>query len=226
MSVLECVLGLVAASAYVLRRSKMGFVRLQIGVVMLCLAGAAYRAYRAWQIGFGVADVCAVALCSLLLVLLLWAHARRYVVFHARPVTLPEGVADLAPEERLFLRGSGWFEVNGTRSYLVEVPVVFWTTQLGEHIIAAKVKALNILGVGVPRVERGWWYIFIDPLKVVDVTVGSVCFGLRVRHALRITWATHKGRERVYLSCADREQLWVLWKEIGSKKEAPPRTRG
>jgi len=173
-----------------------------------------------------VTDVCAIAVCLLLLALLLWAHAPRYLVFHAQPVTLLEGVVDLAPEERLFLRGSGWFEVNDTRNYLVEVPVVFWTTQLGEHIIAAKVKALNILGVGVPRVERGWWYIFVDPLKVVDVTVGSVCFGLRVRHALRITWATQKGRERVYLSCADREKLCVLRKELGSKKEGPRTTRG
>ena len=226
MSVLERLLGLVAAAAYALRRSKVGFVRLQVGAALLCLVDAVCHAYRAWLMDFGVTDVCAIALCSLLLALLLSAHARRYLVFHAQPVTLPEGVADLAPEERLFFRGSGWFEVNDTRNCLVEVPVVFWTTQLGEHIIAAKVRALNILGVGVPRVERGWWYIFINPLKVVDVAVGSICFGLRVRHALRIMWATQKGPERVYLSCADRGQLCVLWKELGIKKEAPRGTRG
>ena len=218
MPVWQRLLGLSAAAAYVLRRSKMGFLRLQVGAALLCLAVAAYHAYRGWLMGFGVTDVCAIALCSVLLALLLWTHAQ--------PVRLPEVVADLAPEERLFRRGSGWFAVNDTRNYLAEVPVVLWTTQLGEHIIAAKVKAVNILGMGVPRVERGWWYIFIDPLRVVDVTVGSTCFGLRVRHALRITWVTQKGRERLYLSCADREQLWVLWKELGSKKEAPRRTRG
>ena len=86
MVVLERFLGLVAASAYALRHSKMGFVRLQVGVAMLCLAGAVYHAYRAQQMGFGVTDVCAIALCSLLLALLMWAHARRYVVFHAQPV--------------------------------------------------------------------------------------------------------------------------------------------
>ena len=156
MPVWQRLLGLSAAAAYVLRRSKMGFLCLQVGAALLCLAVAAYHAYRGWLMGFGVTDVCAIAPCSVLLALLLWTHARRYVVFHAQPVRLPEVVADLAPEERLFLRGSGWFAVNDTRNYLAEVPVVLWTTQLGEHIIAAKVKAVNILGMGVPRVERGW----------------------------------------------------------------------
>jgi len=35
MSVWERLLGLVAAAAYALRRNKMGFVRMQVGVVLL-----------------------------------------------------------------------------------------------------------------------------------------------------------------------------------------------
>jgi len=220
MSILDRLLGLIAAPAYALRRSRVAFLRLHVGATLCCLASATYVAYHAWPQGLTLGDVLAIGLCLVLLVLLLWAHARRYMVFRSRPLALAERMPDLAPEEKLFLRGSGFFEVSEMRRYLVEVPVVFWTTQLGEHIVAAKVRAFNILGLGVPSMERGWWYVFIDSRRVIDITPGELCFGYRVCPAVRVTYATDKGHDTLHLSCADRGQLDVLCKELRDKMEA------
>ena len=81
----------------------------------------------------------------------------------------------------------------------------------------------DFLGVGVPRAERGWWYVFIKPQRVIEIAPGELCFGPRVRSAVRVTYATQNGREVVYLSCDDRSQLAVLWKELQTKMKAAHR---
>lgn len=213
-------LGLIYAIAYALQRSKVGFLRLRIGAILLCLFGAAYRAWRGWERGFAWSDAGLIALCFLVAFLLFWADRRQYVVFRRCPAPSPEAIPDLAAEEKIFLRGSGIFEVSNMRRYLVEVPVVFWTTQLAEHILAAKVRALNILGVGVPTDERGWWYIFVEPRHVLEIESGELCFGLRCRPAVRLLYETKKGRESIYLSCESAAQLARLLKELRAKSVA------
>jgi len=220
MSVLDRFLGLISALAYALRRSKFGFLRLHIGAMLLCLLGAAYVSYRGWREGFTPIHAALIAVFLLLMGLLLWADARRYVVFRPRPMAGVDAAMDLAPEQKLFLRGSGFFEVSDMRRYLVEVPVVFWATQLAEHILAAKVRAFNFLGIGVPSGERGWWYIFLDPPQVIEIVPGELCFGFRLRPAVRVLYKTKKGREALYLSCDASEQFAVLLKELQAKVEA------
>jgi len=212
-------LGLICAIAYALQRSKMGFLRLRIGAILLCLFGAAYIAWRGWVQGFAWRDAALIALCFLLAALLFWADRRHYLVFRPRPAASPEAIPDLAAEEKLFLRGSGVFEVNNMSRYLVEVPVVFWTTQLAEHILAAKVRAFNLLGVGVPTEERGWWYIFLEPRHVLEIEPGELCFGLRCRPAVRVLYQTKKGRRHIHLSCESPAQLARLVKELRAKAE-------
>ncbi len=194
---LNRLLGLIYASAYALQRGKVGFLRLRIGAILLCLAGVVRIVWRGWDRGFAWNDAALMALCLLVAFLLFWANRRQYVVFRARPVAPTDATSDLAAEEKLFLRGSGVFEVSNVRRYLVEVPVVFWTTQLAEHILAAKVRAPNILGVGVPSDERGWWYIFLEPRHVLEIEAGELCFGWRCRPAVRLLYETKKaaGRE-------------------------------
>ena len=220
MSILERFLGLIFAPAYALRRSKLGFLRLHIGAMLLCLLGATYVTYRGWRDGFTLAQAALIVFLLVLVGLLLWADAQRYVVFRPRPVVASEEAMELAPEQKLFLRGTGFFEVNEMRRYLVDVPVVFWPTQLAEHILAAKVRAFNFLGIGVPSGERGWWYIFLEPPHVVDITPGELCFGFRLRPAVRVLFKTPKGREVVYLSCNDSEQLAIVLGELQAKVEA------
>lgn len=220
MSLLDRFWGLFSAPAYALQRSKFAFLRLHIAAMLLGLLGAAYVVYRGWQDGFTLAHATLAVLCLLLVVLLFWADRRRYVVFRAQPALWTEAAPDLRPEEKLFLRGSGFFEVNKMRRYLVEVPVVFWTTELAEHIVCAKVRALNVLGVGVPSAERGWWYAFLEPRRISAIEPGELCFGIRLRPAVRVLYQTSKGREVLYLSCSASTQLAVLLKELQTKAQA------
>lgn len=106
------------------------------------------------------------------------------------------------------------------RRYLVEVPVVFWATELKEHIVAAKVRGLNVLGVGVPSAERGWWYVFLEPRRVVEIDSGELFFGLRRRPAVRVLFEGQRGREAFYLSCDSLEQLDIVRSELRAKVAA------
>jgi hypothetical protein len=219
MSILDRLLGLVSALAYGLRRSKFAFVRLHAAAIIACLLAASYIAYRGIQQGLSLTQTALIVLCLAWSGLMLWAQSRHYVVFKASPTIVPEGTQALAPEEKLFVRGTGNFAVSKMRRYLVEVPVVFWSTQLCEHILAAKVRAWSLLGLGVPSRERGWWYIFLEPRSVIEIAAGQLCFGLRLRPALRVLHRTEKGNELLYLSCDSAQQLAILLKEIECKRE-------
>ena len=220
MSILARFFGLVAALAYALQRAKIGFLRLRAGVVFACLLLAAYAGYRGWRAGFLWSHGAVMAICLLLAALLLWADRRHYIVFREQPARPTDTAADLRAEEKLSVRGSGAFEVNNLTRYLVEVPTVFWTTQLGDHIVAARVRALNLLGVGVPLEERGWWYIFIEPRRVLDVTAGELCFGFGLRPAVCVLCEAPKNRQLVYLSCDSAEQQARLLKGLQTKARA------
>jgi hypothetical protein len=220
MSFLDRLLGLLSAPAYALQRSKLGFLRLHVGTVLLGLFGAAYTAYRGWRYGFAPVHAAWISLCLLGVMLLLWVDRQHYIIFRRELANAFQEVPDLRPEEKLMLRGSGVFEVSQMRRYLVEVPVVFWTTQLAEHIIAARVRAINFLGVGVPSAERGWWYVFLEPRRVLELEPGELCFGLHCRPAVRVLYTSKKGREALYLSCNSPAQLAVLLKELQAKAQA------
>lgn len=219
MTILDRLLGLVSAIAYGLRRSKFAFVRLHAATIILSLLVAAYIAYRGLQKGLSLTHAALIALCLAWSGLILWAQSRRYVIFKPKPTPVPEGTQDLGPEEKLFVRGTGNFSVSNMCRYLVEVPVVFWSTQLCEHILAAKVRAWSLLGVGVPSNERGWWYIFLEPRNVVEIVAGQLCFGFQLRPALRVLHRAEKGNEFLYLSCDSAQQLTILAKEIECKRE-------
>jgi hypothetical protein len=220
MTVLDRFLGLISAFAYALRRSKIAFLRLHVAAVLLGLLLAGYAAIRIAQRGFALTHAILLASCLLFVGLMLWAARQQYIVFKPRRTAVPPGTRDLQAEEKVFLRGSGFFEVSDMRRHLVEVPVVFWSTRLNEHVLAAKVRAPNVLGVGVPSGERGWWYIFIDPRRVVDISPGEMCFGLRLRPAVSVLREADSGRETTYLSCDDAQQLAILLKELQAKAAA------
>ncbi len=218
MTILDRLLGVVSALAYGLRRSKFAFVRLHAATIILCLLVVAYLAYHGIQRNLSLTQAAVIALCLTWSGLMLWAQSRRYVIFKPKPTTIPEGTQDLAPEEKLFVRGTGNFAVSNMCRYLVEAPVVFWSTQLCEHILAAKVRAWNFLGIGVPSNERGWWYIFLEPRSVIEIATGQLCFGLKLRPALRVLHHTEQGNEFLYLSCDSAQQLAILAKEIECKR--------
>ena len=219
MTLIDRFLGMTFAVVYALRRSKVGFLRLHVAATLVVMLAAAYTLYRGWMVGFAWWRVAVVLTCLAIVGLTLLAEIRRYVVFRARDESAAEAV-ELAPEQRVFVRGSGNFEVSHMRRYLAEVPVVFWTTELADHVLAAKVRALNILGVGVPKMEKGWWYIFLDPPKVTGIIAGELCFGTRCRPAVRVQYQAEKGIEVVYLSCDDAAQRQALLNELRAKAAA------
>jgi hypothetical protein len=200
MSILNQFMGLISAIAYGLRRSRFGFLPLHRVAMLIGLLGVAYAAFDGWRDGFRLAHVAIIAACAGAVVVLLWTDARHYVVFRTS--------------------GDGAFEVSNMRRYLVEVPVVFWTTELKGHIVAAKMRGLNVLGVGVPSAERGWWYVFLEPRRVVEIDSGELFFGLRRRPAVRVLFEGQRGREAFYLSCDSLEQLDILCSELRAKVAA------
>ena len=226
MSVWDRFLGLVFAAVYALRRAKIGFLRLDLAAVVAALIAIGYAVYRGWVQGWDWPHFLVVLGGLSMVVLILLAETRRYVVFRARAQPATAGGAELAPEQKIFVRGSGNFEVSHMQRYLAEVPVVFWTTELADHVLAAKVRALRVLGVGVPKAERGWWYIFLDPPKVTEIVDGELCFGTRCRPAVRVQYATDKGLQAVYLSCDDAEQQRSLLSELRAKADAAAMRRG
>jgi hypothetical protein len=224
MTVLDRFLGLAFALAYALRRSKIGFLRLHLAAIAAAVVAAAYVLYRGWVQGWELWHAAALLGCLAVVGLIAWAELRRYVVFRAKgqPATSPS--LELAPEQKVLVRATGQFEVSNMRRYLAEVPGVFWTTQLADHVLAAKVRGLNVLGVGVPKQEKGWWYIFLAPAGVRDVVPGELCFGTQCRIAVRVQYDTDKGGEVVYISCNDLDQHQRLLSELRAKADAA-RTR-
>ena len=220
MTIIDRLLALIYAFAYGLRRTKVGFLRVHRTVIVACLLLAAYGTYLDWLEGFALAQTLLITLCLAIAGAILWADAQRYIIFRPCPTTMAADTRSLAPNEKLFVRGNGVFAVSDMERYLVEVPVVFWSTGLGEHVLAAKVRGWNLMGVGVPSGERGWWYAFLEPKRTVEIVPGELCFGTHVRPAVRITQQIDKGLSTVYLSCDDREQLALLLKELQSKAAA------
>jgi len=178
---------------------------------------------RGWLGGFTWSHGLLIVVCLLLVVLLVWAEARRYVLFRPAQVTADHEIPALAPEKKLFLHGSGPFEVSNVRRHLVEVPVVFWGTPMGEYILAAKVRGFNLLGVGVPAAEKGWWYIFLEPRRVKSVVLGQLYFGLQRRPAVHISYRAERGLEAIYLSSEDPEQIVLVSRDLRQKVAAAQR---
>lgn len=214
MSLHSRLLGLLSAIAYGLQRAQIGFLRLRAVAVLVCLSLAVYALLSGWRTPLMPAHLGASFLCLAIAFLLVWLDRRRYAVFQPTPRRAETQPRSLRPEEKLFLRGTGTFEVGNMSYYLVEVPVVFWTTEMGDHILAAKVQPANVLGIGVPREQRGWWYIFVEPPRVVKLETGVLYFGLNSRPAVRLVYRSPKGSETIYLSCDRGEQLAQLVGEI------------
>jgi len=217
MTLIDRLLALICAFAYGLRRTKVGFFRARRMTVVGCLLLAAYGTYLGWLEGFALVRTLLIALLLAIVATILWADAQRYVIFRPRPTRMTADTRSLAPNEKLLVRGSGIFAVSDMERYLVEVPVVFWSTGLGEHVLAAKIRAWNLMGIGVPSGERGWWYAFVEPKRNVEIVPGELCFGTHLRPAVRMTQQIDKGFSTVYLSCDDREQLALLLKELRTK---------
>lgn len=156
----------------------------------------------------------AAAICLLLWSVLLWARRHQYVAFQAQSFSLNPGlVAPLRPDDKVKLRATGHFEVEGKERHFSELLAYFRTFATREHAVMAIVPPSRFLLLGSwPTQEVGMWYIFFRPKQILSLTPGTLRFGLRSRPALRVVYQTEKGQETVYLSFddpADHQRVWA-----------------
>lgn len=152
-----------------------------------------------------------------------WAARRSYVVFSsesARPAPAP-GV--LAPDDKVALRATGRFEVEGRTAFFASLQAYWRTFATREHAIMAIRNPSRFLLLGsVPTEQLGMWYMFIPAQAVEGVTAGRLAFGPDNGPALRVVYrrvsrdrdarkATKPVRETVYLMFDDESALKRVW---------------
>ena len=221
MTLRDRLAGVANAVGYAIYRARFGGLSLYSVLVAASGGALVYATFLLWRDGTSAAAVAIAVASAVLVFILVWASRQSYVVFRPAPMD-SGGAAALAPEAKLHVRATGFFEVSDMRRYLVEVPTVLWTTELGEHVLAARVSARRVLGIGVPSVERGWWYVFVEPNRVAAIEPGRLTFGFAVRPALRVTLETDQGRRLLFLSHGDPAVIQVLLGELCRLTGLPP----
>jgi hypothetical protein len=135
----------------------------------------------------------AVAACAALLLALLLLRAvasrRLYLVFSAQvqPVRHNPRGAKLDPGDKLLLRASGRFEVEGKSQRFTELLAYYRSFETREHVLMAICPPSSFLGVASwPEHEIGMWYIFFKNTEIQRLTPGELCFGRARRPAVQV----------------------------------------
>ena len=151
-----------------------------------------------------------------LCVLAFWARRNHYVIFSAEDSpACPGPVAPLRPSDRIELRATGRFEVEGKEHHFSERMACFRTFATREHVVMAIVPPSRFLLLGTrPESEVGMWYIFFRPEQVLDLTLGTLRFGRRPRPALKAVCQAEEGQETVYLSFDDHAERQRVWADL------------
>ena len=148
-----------------------------------------------------------------------WARRRLYVHFRAdAPDSAPEVLTGLRPHDKVLVRATGLFSVDGAEAPWTDLIAYYRTFATREHAIMARRTPSRFLGFGECDPETlGMWYIFISPETLKGVTPGQLYFGRQPRPALRLDYLrrTLKGKVKpaaAYLSFesdAGRETVWA-----------------
>lgn len=134
----------------------------------------------------------AAAIVGFLVLFLLWqswASHHNYVAFRKerRPILLAPQPVMLRPEDRVPVRATGLFEVEGKEQSFTELQAFFRTFETREHAVMAIVPPSTVLWLGKwPADELGMWYIFFKNTELRRVEAGHLYFGSTRRPALRL----------------------------------------
>lgn len=221
MDILLRIAGMVSGMGYALGRYRaLGFPLDTLSMIG-SLAVVPWVIWDGWARGYTVTHVLVAALCLLLFILLLVLRLRRYVVFCDEPVSVPEGVRELGPDERVRMKVTGFLEVHGERRHFVEAPALFRTTELQEHIIMARLRTRASVGpIRSVANEWGWWYAFVSPKKVQRIDGTSVYHGLARRRAIRVVYTSEDGKDSsLFLSFDRPEDLALIAQDLGSRSD-------
>jgi len=115
------------------------------------------------------------------------ARRVRYLVF--RRVAAPQPApALLRPDEKIALRATGLFEVEGKEQAFTELAAYLRSFNTREHAVMAVAPPSRFLALGVwPEEDLGMWYIFFKSREVRQIESGVSYFGRQARPALRLT---------------------------------------
>lgn len=158
-----------------------------------------------------------------LMVLRVWAVRRSYVVFDPQPELAPPPAAPLIPEDKIPLRVTGWFEVQGRTQLFADLTAYWRTYASREHAVLAIQHPTSFLLAHSRAEDAGMWYMFIPPAAIVEVTPGVLHYGRRISPGLRVVYRRQRpvpeGKRPpkpvaagVYLTFEDeatRERVWA-----------------
>ncbi len=183
------ILGILFKASYQLRRHLWAGLALDRWLAVLLLVGVGLMAIGLLPGGV-VGIVAGVSLLVLLWMLPVWAARRNYVAFRPdhhgqQPALQP---TPLSPNDKLPVRASGLFEVQGKEQVFTELQAYLRSFQTREHAVMAIVPPSRLLLIGQwPQADIGMWYIFFKNTELRRIEPGASYFGHRPRPALRLS---------------------------------------
>jgi hypothetical protein len=215
----------VLRAAYGLRYHYLGGWSLERWLVFLCGVAAVMLLVRGQFLlttAYSLAAVVFVVAIIVIVRLQRWAACRLYLSFVPEDVTAPDGQA-LDPVDKILLRVTGQFEVEGKSHFFADTPAYWRTFATREHAVMAMVHPSRFLQLGhMPAQDIGMWYIFFRPEMMRGVVSGKLMFGTSERSALHVcyeavlapTTARHglrlwPGRQKP----AKREELYLVFED-------------
>ena len=118
-----------------------------------------------------------------------WAARRSYVVFRPEPGLVPPLPTPLDPDDKIPLRATGRFEVQGRERIFADLTAYWRTYTSREHAVLAIQHPSRFFLLGHSRDEdAGMWYAFIPPAAIGEVMPGQLRYGRQVRLGLRVVY--------------------------------------
>lgn len=152
---------------------------------------------------------------------LIWASRQGYVRFEAlpdagNPLETEAPDPPLGVQEMIPARASGWFSVEGETQYFLDVEADFETVGTREHIVLGRVHPSRFLLFGQwPGYELGWWYMFVQPAMIQELSLGRLHFGARPQLVIRLVYAPDaETQETAYLAFDDMAALRRVWDDL------------
>ncbi len=143
-----------------------------------------------------------------------WAKRQQYVIF-VRKQAEPPPPAPLRPQDKVPLRATGFFEVQGKNQTFTELPAYFRTFATREHAVMAWSRPPRWLLIGSwPVEELGMWYIFFRPEAIRRVQGGLLRFGRRAYPALQVIVEGEKRARTIHLSFDSEEERRLVWADL------------
>lgn len=206
-------LALLFKGSYQIHRHEWAGVRLDRWIILLLLILAGLFAIDVLPGHLAGVIACSVLLLAII-VIANFAARRQFIVFHRDGSTVPQSLdaCFLDPMDKLSLRATGIFEVEGRERHFTDLQATYRSFQTREHTVMAIVPPSKAMLVGRwPDEEIGMWYIFFKGAELRRIEPGQLRYGLR-------TWPTVQiDLEQVILPPTSPVDVWGGYRS-GKKK--------